>query len=164
MIENITEYNNELLKEYIKFTTKKSRIVTFVSVAIILTCAIIELIFGEYLMGGVFAIVGLFFLISNIFIVKVAVKKSTTMPKIKNIYEFLPDTLNIVTFSNGQELGKNSISLKAILKVVENNNCLYLYLNKSQALLVDINNFKDVNDKELVKRYIENTKKQTAVK
>ena len=158
MIDNTTEYTNGILKDYILFTTKKTRKITFISVAVIIICSIIELIFGEYLMAGVFFAVGLFFFISNFYIVKLAVKKSVAMPKIKNVYEFLPDKLNITTFSNNEEVSKNSIALKTIFKVVENKGCLYLYLNKSQALLVEIKNFKDINDKELVKRYIEDNK------
>lgn len=161
MIENITEYNKKILMDYIKYTTKRNRMITFISVAIILICAIIEFIVGEFLMGGIFAVVGAFFFITNLYIVKLAVKKSTAMPKIKNKYEFLPESVNITTFSNNQEISKSSISLANIIKVIENENCLYLYLNKSQALLVDIASFKEVNDKEIVKKYIKdfNTKK-----
>lgn len=161
MIENKTEYTNDILKDYILFSTKKTRLITFISVAVIIVCSIIELIFGEYLMAGIFFAVGLFFFLSNFYIVKFAVKKSVAMPKIKNHYEFLPDKLNIITYSNNEEVSKNTISLKAIFKVIENKDCLYLYLNKSQALIVKISNFNDKNDKELVKRYILDNKKET---
>ncbi|MBE5745716.1 MAG: hypothetical protein E7359_00290 [Clostridiales bacterium] len=155
MVENITEYTKEILKDYIVFTTKKTRLITFISVAVILICAVIELLFKEYIMSGIFLALALFFFISNLNIVKFAVKKSTSMPQIKNIYEFYPDKLNITTYSNNQEISKNTLALTTIFKVEENNNCLYLYLNKSQALIVNVNNFKDVNDKEVVKRYIQ---------
>jgi len=47
MIENITEYTLELLKQFIKYSIKRNRIVTFISSAVILLCALLMFLMND---------------------------------------------------------------------------------------------------------------------
>lgn len=158
MIENITEYKLELMKEYLKYSIKKSRTTTFVCSGIIILCSLLEFLFKEYIMAGVFLAVGLFFLAIAFIMLPISMKKVTAMPDIKNEYKFFPDKLVVETFSKDKSLGTSTIPYNAIFKVAENNNVLYIYLNKVQALVVNTDNFKESTDKEVVKAYISNFK------
>lgn len=155
MIENTTKYSLNLLKDYITFTTKRSRIISYISSAIIIACAILELIFGEYLLFGVFLGIGLFFLLFNLLMVKITLKKMVQMPQITNKYQFYPENLKITTYSNDNELETTTFSYVLISKFVEKQDVIYLYLNKTQALLVDLKQFANDDEKEIIKRYIQ---------
>ena len=157
MIENTTEYTLNILKDFIKFSIKRSKTITFVSSIIILLCAIIEFLFKEFVMAAIFSVIGIFFFIMALCLVPISLKKATTMPNITNSYQFLPERLIVTTYSKKDNLGSSTIHYSRITKVVEKNNCLYLYFNKVQALLVDIKTFKECTDKEVVKAYIKNT-------
>lgn len=158
MVENITEYKTELMKEYLKYSVKKSRRTTFICSGVIMLCALLEFLFQEYIMGAIFVLVGAFFITMACLMVPISMKKVTAMPKIKNEYQFYPDKMVITTYSKNENLGSSTIPYVAIFKVVENNNALYIYLNKVQALVVDNATFKENSDKEVVKAYIRNTK------
>ena len=154
MVENKTKYSLNLLKDYVTFTTKRSRIISYISSAIILACAIIEFIFKEFIFGGVFLAVGLFFLIFNLMMVKMALKKMVQMPQITNNYQFYPENLKVTTFSNDNELETTAISYSLITKVIEKEDVMYLYLNRTQALICDLKQFANNEDKEIAKRYM----------
>jgi len=156
MVENRTEYQLEILKDFIRYSIKRNCLITLISSAVILFCAIIEVSMEEYLLGCIFATLGVFFLIMAICLVPISIKKATLMPNIVNEYQFLPESLNVTTFSNGENLGNSTIPYSRIIKVVENKNCLYLYLNKVQALIVDTRKFSENLDKEVVITYIKN--------
>lgn len=164
MVENITEYKLDLLKDFIKFSIRKNRIITLVCSCIILICALIELLFKEWVMGSVFLLLGITFMFLGIFLVGISLKRAINMPNTKNEYKFLPDKVEITTFSNGKQVGNTTLPYTSIVKVVENNSNLYLYISNVQALIVNINNFKDKNDKELVKAYINNAKTHCQIK
>ena len=87
------------------------------------------------------------------------VNKATVASKIKNRYQFWPEKLNIITFSNNEEISNVEWDYSIISKLVEHDNLLMLYLSNNQALIININNFKNPNDKEIVKRYIYNNNK-----
>jgi len=157
MIENITEYTLELLKQFIKYSIKRNRIVTFISSAVILLCALLMFLMNDILFGAFFTVLGVIFLILAFFLMPISMRRATKMPNIINAYQFLPDHMIITTFSNGKNLGTSKISYTAITKIVENKNHMYLYLNRLQALVVDANLFKESTDKEVLKAYIKNT-------
>ncbi|MGN1208401.1 MAG: YcxB family protein [Christensenellales bacterium] len=156
MVENLTEYDKNILKNYVTFTSKKSRIVTYIACVVIIVSAIFEFVFKEYVYGAIFLSVGVLFFIFNLLLVNIALKRISRMPKIKNKYQFLPENLIITTYTNETELESTTLSYTAIVKFVENQEVFYLYLNKSQALLVDTTKFASNEDKEIAKRYIKN--------
>ncbi len=158
MIENTTEYNIDILKKFTKFATKKAKIITLICSLIILICSVLEFCLGAYVLGGIFLGLALFFMVANLFTTKFALKKATTMPSIKVEYEFLPDSLNLTTYSNGQQIEKATLAYSTLFKCVECNDLLFLYINKMQALIVDCNKFKESTDKEVVKRYIDSNR------
>ena len=155
MIENITDYNYNLLKNFVIFITKRTKITTLIASLVIIICAIIEFIFAEYVMGTIFISVGIFFLITSLNMSKIAVKKLKQMPKLKNKYEFFPENLRVTTYSSEEQLESATISYNMISKIVERENVCYLYLNKTQALIVDNSKFNNLEEKEIVKRYIQ---------
>lgn len=160
MIENITIYNKDILKDFIKVSIKRNKIVTLVCSIIILVCAIIEVLLGEYLMGGLFFCLGAFFFTISFCLVPISLKRSSKMPSVKNHYQFYPDKLVVSTSSNGNELGSSTINYNAIVKVVDNNQFIYLYINKVQALIVDVAKFNESSDKEVLLAYINNCKNE----
>ena len=156
MVENITVYESKILKDFVTFATKKSRLITYISCLVIVACAILEFVFGEYILGGIFLGVGIMFFIFNLCLVQIALKRTLKMPKIKNHFKFMPDKLEITSYSNDVEMEASTIPYTAIIKIVENKDVMYMYINKTQALLVDISKFASNEDKEIAKRYIIN--------
>lgn len=154
MIENVTEYNGRILKEFTVFATKKARLLTGICSLIILACSIFEFVCSAYVLGGIFLGLALVFFIANFFTVKFALKKVSAMPKVKVEYKFYPDKLSLTTYSNGEQVENSEIAYNLLYKVVDNKQTLYIYINNVQALLVDCEKFKEPTDKEVVKKYM----------
>lgn len=155
MIENLTEYNENLLKCLIEFTTKKSRIVTYISCLLLLFFAVLLFVFEMYVLGVVLLSMSVFFLFTNMFVIKKLFNNIKKVPKIKYLYQFYPENLKIKTFLD-EELETVILSYDVITKVVEYKENMYLYLNKNQILLINVCNFENFEDKEIIKRYIQN--------
>lgn len=156
MIENTTVYTVDNLKTFIKESIKKSRLICFISLAVVIAFGALNIALdpSDWLFSvAMFAIV----VISTLVVLLVPmfyIKKAKTMPTIKNTYQFYPDKLCITTYSNDIEVSKAEWQYTVVKKIIEKDKLLLLYLNNSQALLVDTEKFNDVNDKEIVKKYI----------
>ena len=155
MIENLTEYNEHLLNHLIEFTTKKSRIVTYISCLLLLSFGVLLFVFEMYMLGIVLLLMSIFFLFTNIFVIKKTFKNIKKVPKFKYLYQFYPENLKIKTFLD-EELETVILPYDVITKVVEYKENMYLYINKNQILLINVCNFENFEDKEIIKRYIQN--------
>ena len=107
MVENITEYTIDILKEYVKYNSKRAKIITLISSIIIFVCGIIEIILNELLTGIIFIVLSGFFFSLNFLTTKLAIKQSTIKPKIKNVYNFEPDKVKVTTYSADTLLGES---------------------------------------------------------
>ena len=54
-----------------------------------------------------------------------------------NFYAFNDDNLSITTMKNNENIGTSQISYNNIIKVNENKNYLFLYLNRVSVLPID---------------------------
>lgn len=160
MIENITTYTESLLKDYILFTTKRIRMIYLILSLVIIVFAGIELFFKEYFLGAAFLLSGLIFLASSIMLTNNYIKKSKTLPRVTNQYIFFPEFVQIKTKLGNDEKGEMTLYYNKIYKVKEQRGAVYLYINKLQALLVDISKFNEEIDKEVIKKYIQIVKEK----
>lgn len=156
MIENTTVYTIDNLKLFIKESLKKSRLICYISLAIVVVFGALNIILDpkDWLFSVLMFAIALISTLVVLIVPKLYIKKVKSMPTIKNTYQFYPDKLNITTYSNDVEVSKAEWQYNVIKKVVEKDNLLLLYLNNNQALLVSVPSFKDANDKEIVKKYI----------
>lgn len=156
MIENLTEYNENLLKQLIEYTTKKSRIITYITCLLLLSFAVLLFVIEMYVIGIVLLLMSIFFLFANIFVIKKSFKNIKKVPKFKYLYQFYPENLKIKICSMDEELETVILPYDVITKFVEYKDVMYLYINKNQVLLINICNFENLEDKEIMKRYIQN--------
>ena len=79
-----------------------------------------------------------------------------------NFYAFNDDNLSITTMKNNENIGTSQISYNNIIKVNENKNYLFLYLNRVSVLPIDkrtlsnddVNKIKEIiNKKKRIKGY-----------
>lgn len=160
MIENTTEYTSDNLKKFINASLKKSRIICYISLAVVIVFGALNIILDpkDWVFSVAMFAIALVSTLVVLFVPVLYLKKAKTMPLIKNTYQFYPDKVNIITFSNNVEVTKAEWKYNIIKKIKELDNVLLLYLSNNQALIVDISKFADVNDKEILKKYIsENT-------
>lgn len=156
MIENTTIYTIDNLKLFINESLKKSRVICYVSLAVVVVFGLLNILLepSDWLFSvAMFAIAfisTIIILITPLFYIK----KMKSMPTIKNIYHFYPDKVCITTYSNDMEVSKGEWQYNIVKKILEKKTLLLLYLNNNQAFLVDISNFANPNDKEIVKKYI----------
>ena len=156
MIENITEYEKDNLKTFIYISLKRTRLLSIISSIIVLVFSIVYIILEpkDWIFSLILCVVAIISLILVLIMPNIYVNRATVAPKIKNVYKFWPEKLNIVTFSNDDEISNVEWGYSLISKIVEYKNLLLLYLNNKQALIININSFKNPNDKEIIKRYI----------
>lgn len=156
MIENTTTYTLENLKQFIKESVKKSRIICYVSLAIVIAFGALNVALepSDWVFSVAMFAIALISTLVVLLVPMIYIKKAKTMPTIKNVYQFYPDKVSITTFSNGNQVSKAEWQYNIIKKVVDLDNLLLLYLSNNQALLVDTKAFADANDKEIVKKYI----------
>lgn len=156
MIENTTTYTVDNLKVFIKESLRKSRLICFISLAVVIVFGVLNILLepSDWLFSVIMFAITLVSTLVVLLVPMLYIKKVKSMPTIKNIYQFYPDKLCITSYSNNIEVNKSDWHYSIIKKVSEKGKLLLLYLNNNQALLVDIEAFSGENDKEIVKKYI----------
>jgi len=164
MIENVTEYEKEYLKTFISVSLKRIRMLCIISSIIVLAFSILYLFLEpkEWIFSLVLCTIVVVSLILVLIMPMLYAKKVSIAPRIRNVYQFWPEKLVITTFSNDEQLSMAEWDYSVITKIVEYKNLLLLYKSNNQAFIININNFKNPNDKEIAKRYIYNNNKNVS--
>lgn len=157
MIENVTIYSKNLLKNYLWRALKAPLIINIIILFCTLASGLVNIYaLGDTTTGYVLICIALFLALFVISAICNAFKRNINVISLINEYKFTPEILEATTFSSSNiEIGKSILHLKQINKVVENKNALYLYLDKTRALLLDINGFKDKTDKLVLIKYLQ---------
>ena len=97
MVENITVYSENLLKQFVREALKKVAKIMITCSILLILCSILEFVWKDYTFATLLLILSGSTIIFLIFVYKKSLKHGTMMPKIKNIYEIYPEKIKITT-------------------------------------------------------------------
>lgn len=144
LFENTTTYTRELYKEFVEFHNRKYNLkynsYTLFVLILIVFCMVLQFYYNEILLGCIFILFLMVFLVWRVFHPIFFVKKEANSNKVKkqltNTYSF---------YDNYMEIKNNTdcFSLKyyKIHKVFETDNYFYLYINKNYSFVLSKNTF-----------------------
>lgn len=154
-MENKTYIDKNAYSEFVKNLGKNSLRVIRVCYSIILFCAsILLLVFildkdsTALVQSIVFYVIAAIFILYDIFYVKMNIV--LTKGKFINLlynYNFNDEMLSVKIEKDGKLLSEEKFVYNVITNIVFNNNFAYLFINKFSAYVVDLNAFKNEEDK-----------------
>lgn len=154
LFENTTTYNSEIYDEFVKFHNHKYNLkynlYTLFMLILIAFCMVSQFLNGTILLGILFGIIMLVFLIFRVFYPYFFVKKESNsnkvQKKLKNTYSFYDNYMEIKNINNTVKL-----NYYKLYKLFETENCFYLYINKNYSYVLAKDKFLIGNSEDFYK-------------
>ena len=144
LFENTTIYTEDLYSNFLIFHSKKYNFrynlyTCFISF-LLTFCMVLQFSDGQIDMGFIFALVLFIFVFWRVFrpyfIVKKEVNSNKIQEKLKNIYSFYDNYLEVKNST-----GVIKIKYSKLYRCFQDNSCFYLYISKDDAFVVSKNGF-----------------------
>ena len=151
IFKNITTYSAKEYKEFLEFHGKKHNLsyftFTILFTAFLILCSIVQFSSNHTLIGLLFILSLLIFLVYQIIhplrVVKKEVKSGKISNESKNIFSFFDKSFKV-----RNKEGISKIKYIRLHKVYETDRFFYLYLNSKNAFIISKNGFTIGNAKE----------------
>lgn len=136
-LKNKTKMTFAVQMELSKLSTKKIKIISLITgiIAIILGALLFEnsKVLGVGLVViGIMIIIALVLLLNRLMAREIA-KSNLYNGEIDNSYEFFDDGFTVTTYKNSKIVGESKLNYADIIKIIEDQNLIYIYINKNHA-------------------------------
>lgn len=132
-----TNYSEKILKDFIKFHFRKLSLTIFICGVIIVLMGALSIFFMSLASGIVFCIMGVFFLFYPKIIEKTSLNANKRLLNAEDEYTFSKDSMHVVSVILGEEMANQDIKYQALEKIETDNYYIYLYVNKTSAMIVE---------------------------
>ena len=171
-MENETILTTENYKKFLRKQTKVSMIIIRVCYIFLFAMALISLVYNfvgtdpELKGWGLFTyciIMAVIFLLFDIFLIPINLKSTKTKNILNCKYHYVFNNNDFeltVTNPSGALIAQSKLNYETIYKVVFFENFIYIYINRLNAYMLDINCFKSEDDKvgvmTILSKYVNN--------
>lgn len=171
-MENNTKLTKESYKNFLRRHSKVSFVIIRVCYVFLLALGLLSLVL--YILGetkelgySIYCLVmGIVFVLYDIFFIKINLALVKDKNLIDSDYNYFlnNDALQIEIKKGDNILAKSSLNYNMIYKIKVYDDCIYIYLNRVNAYILDKNGFKDKEDYQktlqILAPYFENNKKK----
>lgn len=134
------------LNDFTKYTVNKQIRTIFMCAIILIICSIVMFVLKKWLLGSLYAVLGVMFLFFKPFILSVNFKANEAHIGINQTFEFMEDKVKITDERNGENVASTEFGYKQIVKTVQTEKYVYLYVNKTVAYILEVNDFASQKD------------------
>lgn len=152
-MENIvtkTKYTEKVLKDFFKFHFRKWTLTLFIIGCVVVLLGAFSIFFTTLVSGVVLCVMGVFLLLYPKILETTSLNANKRNIGSTENYTFDKESVKIVTTMQDIEVANQEIKYTAFEKVDCNNNYIYLYVNKTSALVIERKSISEKEQEHLV--------------
>lgn len=132
-----TNYNEKILKDFIKFHFKKISLTIFICGIIIALLGVCSIFLVSAITGSLFCVLGVFFLFYPKIIEVTSLNANKRLMNAEDEYIFTPNGMHIESTIFGQQVAQQDAKYEALEKIAMDTKYIYLYINKVSAMIIE---------------------------
>lgn len=132
-----TNYNEKILKDFVKFHFKKITLTIFICACFIVLLGAFSIFFMSPVSGTVFCLMGVFFLFYPKILEVTTLNANKRIMNAEDEYTFTKEGMHVDSTIFGEKVANQDIKYQALEKIALDNNYIYLYVNKTSAMIIE---------------------------
>ena len=151
MITKTTKYNEKILKEFLKFNSKKYSWIMLIFGGLIIISGVLLIWLASVLTGILSIIVGIFLAVYPQIMLMSSINDNKRMLNAEEVYEFDEEQVHIVSTILGEEMANTYVKYSSFEDVKESADYVYIYTSKTNAIILEKSNMTEKEYKFIIK-------------
>jgi len=131
-----TNYNEKILKDYVKFHFKKLSLAVLICGALIVLLGAFSIYYMSLVGGIVFCLMGVFLLFYPKILEMTSLNANKRLLNAEDEYTFTKDSVHVESVIFGEKVANQDIKYQALEKIECDSEYIYLYINKVSAMVI----------------------------
>lgn len=151
MITKTTKYNEKILKEFLKFNSKKYSWIMLICGGLIIISGVLLIWLVSILFGILSIIVGIFLAVYPQIMLMSSINDNKRMLNAEEVYEFDEEQVHIVSTILGEEMANTYVKYSSFEAIKESADYVYIYTSKTNAIILEKSNMTEKEYKFIIK-------------
>ena len=151
MITKTTKYKEKILKEFLKFNSKKYSWIMLIFGGLIIISGVLLIWLASVLTGILSIIVGIFLAVYPQIMLMSSINDNKRMLNAEEVYEFDEEQVHIVSTILGEEMANTYVKYSSFEDVKESADYVYIYTSKTNAIILEKSNMTEKEYKFIIK-------------